>query len=78
MIAMDISFSMETTDFTGGAMRMDASRDTVREFIKSRPNDRIGIVSFAGRPYLEAAITLDHDFLLEELEEIRPWLARVC
>ncbi len=72
MVVMDISLSMKTPDFTDGAQRMDASRDTVREFIKARPNDRIGIVSFAGRPYPEASITLDHQFLLKELEEIRP------
>jgi len=72
MMAMDISLSMKTPDFTGGALRMDASRDTVREFIKARPNDRIGIVSFAGRPYLEAAVTLDHLFLLKKLETIKP------
>lgn len=72
MIVMDISLSMQTPDFTGGALRMDASRDTVRQFIKSRPNDRIGIVSFAGRPYPEASITLDHAFLLNKLETIKP------
>lgn len=72
MIAMDISLSMETPDFTGRVKRMDASRETVRAFIKARPNDRIGIASFAGRSYLEAAITLDHIFLLDKLNSIKP------
>jgi Ca-activated chloride channel family protein len=41
------------------------------KFIKGRPNDRIGIVCFAGRPYLVSPLTLDHDWLLQNLERIR-------
>lgn len=74
-IALDISVSMETSDFILNrrrTMRIDAARETVKNFIKSRPNDRIGIISFAGRPYFEGAITLDHQFLLDKLDSIRP------
>lgn len=73
MIALDISLSMVAEeDVYGGRSRMNAARDTLLEFIDARPNDRIGIVSFAGRPYLESPVTLDHAFLLEKLETIKP------
>ena len=73
MIAVDISLSMTAVEKVyGNRSRMDAARDTIKDFILSRPNDRIGITSFAGRDYLEAAITLDHPFVLEKLEELNP------
>ncbi len=73
MIAVDISLSMTAVeDVYNNRSRMNAARETIKNFIKSRPNDRIGIISFAGRDYLEAAITLDHPFVLAKLEELNP------
>ena len=70
---MDISLSMIAKERVyDNRTRMDAARETIIAFIKARPNDRIGIVSFAGRPYLESPITLDHTFLLNKLKEIQP------
>jgi Ca-activated chloride channel family protein len=39
----------------------------LEEFISKRPSDRIGLVAFAGRAYLAGPLTLDHDFLLNNL-----------
>ena len=73
MIAIDISLSMEAReDQYGGNSRMLAAKETIKNFITARPYDRIGIVSFAGRSYLEAAVTLDHTFLIDKLQEIEP------
>ncbi len=73
MIALDISRSMEATEkLYHGKDRMTAAKNTIINFIKARPNDRIGIVSFAGRSYLEATTTLDHTFLLDKLKDIEP------
>jgi len=50
---LDVSGSMLTKDFTIGgenATRVDAIREVTRKFIEGRPNDRIGIIAFAGRP----------------------------
>lgn len=58
MEAMDISLFMKTPDFIGGALRIDTSRDEVWDFIMVRPNDRIGIISFAGRSCSEALVSL--------------------
>ena len=74
MIALDVSGSMLIKDFTIGgeqATRVDAIREVTRKFIEGRPNDRIGIIAFAGRPYVVSPMTLDHDWLLQNLERVR-------
>ena len=74
MLVLDVSGSMLTRDFTIGgdeAARLDAIREVTRKFIEGRPNDRIGIIAFAGRPYVVSPMTLDHDWLLQNLERVR-------
>src|SRR5438105_15846779 len=74
MIVLDVSGSMLTKDFTIGddqATRVDAIREVTRKFIEDRPNDRIGIIAFAGRPYVVSPMTLDHEWLLQNLERVR-------
>jgi Ca-activated chloride channel family protein len=74
MVVLDVSGSMLTKDFTIGgesATRIDAIREVTRKFIEGRPNDRIGIIAFAGRPYVVSPMTLDHDWLLKNLERVK-------
>src|SRR5256885_3543841 len=74
ILTLDVSGSMLTKDFTIGgqeATRVDAIREVTRKFIEGRPNDRIGIIAFAGRPYVVSPMTLDHDWLLQNLERVR-------
>lgn len=74
MVVLDVSGSMLTKDFTIGgdsATRIDAIREVTEKFIEARPNDRIGIIAFAGRPYVVSPMTLDHDWLLQNLERVR-------
>ena len=74
MLALDVSGSMLTKDFTIGgeqATRIDAIREVTRKFIEARPNDRIGIIAFAGRPYVVSPMTLDHDWLQKNLERVK-------
>lgn len=74
MLVLDVSGSMLTKDFTIGdepATRVDTIREVTRKFIESRPNDRIGIIAFAGRPYVVSPMTLDHAWLLQNLERVR-------
>ena len=74
MLVLDVSGSMLTKDFTIGgeeATRLDAIREVTRKFIEGRPNDRIGIIAFAGRPYVVSPMTLDHDWLMQNLERVR-------
>lgn len=74
MLVLDVSGSMLTKDFTIGgeeATRVDAIREVTRKFIEGRPNDRIGIIAFGGRPYVVSPMTLDHDWLLQNLDRLR-------
>ena len=70
VLAVDVSGSMLAEDFTIDGKRtnrLDAVRDVVRQFVADRPQDRIGLVLFAGRPYTQAPLTLDHGWLLQNL-----------
>jgi Ca-activated chloride channel family protein len=74
IIALDVSRSMLAEDFTIGgkrASRIDAVKQVTEMFIEGRPSDRIGMVAFAGRPYLVSPLTLNHDWLLENLKRIK-------
>ena len=74
VIAVDLSGSMESEDFVLKGQRvnrLDIAKDTLQQFIKKRPNDRLGIVAFAGRAYVASPLTLDHVFLLANLDRLR-------
>lgn len=66
IVAIDVSQSMEAEDFRIGdnkVNRLDAAKKVTREFIEGRQSDRIGIVAFAGRPYLASPLTLSKSWL---------------
>ncbi len=74
LLAVDVSGSMEAMDFTLGGKptnRLDVVKKVVDKFIGERPNDRIGLLAFGGRPYLVSPLTLDHDWLQKRLESLR-------
>ncbi|RFC44036.1 MAG: Ca-activated chloride channel family protein [Verrucomicrobia bacterium] len=74
LIALDVSRSMLAEDFTIGgkrASRIDAVKQLTEEFLENRSSDRIGMIAFAGRPYLVSPLTLNHDWLKENLKRIR-------
>jgi Ca-activated chloride channel family protein len=51
--------------------RVEVVKDVVKEFIGKRPNDRIAMIVFAGRPYTVCPLTLDHDWLVNSLPRVR-------
>lgn len=66
ILAIDVSRSMQVEDFRiegSRANRLQAAKKVTREFIKGRDNDRIGILAFAGRPYLASPLTLSKAWL---------------
>jgi Ca-activated chloride channel family protein len=74
MLALDVSGSMEALDFNldnQPASRVEVVKSVVAKFIEARPNDRIGMVAFAGAPYLVSPLTLDHDWLKQNLERVK-------
>jgi len=75
MIAFDVSLSMSIDDFKTpdqrrSLQRIDVAKKVVHSFIESRPDDRIGIVIYSGRPYSVSPITLDHDWLLHSFKQV--------
>ncbi|HNQ88232.1 MAG TPA: VWA domain-containing protein [Verrucomicrobiota bacterium] len=71
MLALDFSGTMKTRDFFLDGRRVSRSEGLKRisaEFIRGRPNDRIGLVSFDRDAWLSSPLTLDHDWLLERLK----------
>lgn len=74
VLVVDISGSMQAMDYEKNGQResrIDAVKDVVREFIRARPNDRIGLVVFGTRAYVASPLTLDHDWLERNLDRIR-------
>lgn len=74
VVAIDLSGSMASEDFLvddGRISRIDIAKQVLSKFIDNRPNDRIGLVAFAGRAYIASPLTLDHGFLLQNLERLR-------
>lgn len=73
VVALDLSGSMESEDFTLRGQRvnrLEIAKDTLEQFIKKRPHDRVGIVAFAGRAYVASPLTLDHEFLQANLNRL--------
>lgn len=69
VLALDVSGSMLSRDFTPD--RIGAAKNIAANFIKHRPNDRIGLVIFSGVAFTQAPLTLDHNMLLTLLKEVK-------
>jgi Ca-activated chloride channel family protein len=73
MLGLDVSGSMQALDFKVGDQRLNRIqivKSVVSKFIDQRPSDRIGLIAFAGAPYLVSPLTLDHDWLQQNLERV--------
>jgi Ca-activated chloride channel family protein len=73
MLGLDISGSMQALDFMVDGRRVNRIsivKSVVSQFIEERPNDRIGLVAFAAVPYMVSPLTLDHDWLQQNLERV--------
>ncbi|HZX22350.1 MAG TPA: VWA domain-containing protein [Woeseiaceae bacterium] len=64
MLAVDLSGSMEARDFTLGGRtvnRLSATKAVAGEFIDRREGDRLGLILFGERAYLQAPLTFDRE-----------------
>jgi Ca-activated chloride channel family protein len=71
--ALDLSGSMISEDFIVHGQRVNRfnmARSVLKGFIDQRPNDRIGLVVFAAQAFIAAPLTLDHDYLQENLDRL--------
>lgn len=74
MIALDLSRSMRVTDVNPD--RLGQGKILGYEILESLNNDRVGLVGFAGTPYLFAPLTIDHGALKETIEQIdQQWVS---
>ena len=64
MLAVDLSGSMDAKDFELGNRRVDrltATKAVAGDFIGRREGDRIGLILFGERAYLQVPLTLDRE-----------------
>jgi Ca-activated chloride channel family protein len=66
MLVLDVSFSMKSLDFQP-KNRLFVAKETIKDFITKRRNDRIGLVIFAKRSYTKCPLTLDYNILTQFL-----------
>lgn len=69
MLAMDVSGSMQAMDFKPN--RLEAAKDVAISFINNRPNDNIGMVTFAGESFTQCPLTTDHTVLLNMVQDLQ-------
>jgi len=67
VMAIDVSASMLARDLQPN--RLEALKAVAADFIKGRPNDRIGLVEYAGESYTKTPITSDKNIVLRSLND---------
>ena len=75
-MTVDVSGSMEALDFMASGSRTERTRlDVVKEvfakFVKARPDDLIGLITFGGYASTRAPLTADHEVLLHVLKGVQ-------
>ncbi|MDA9900769.1 VWA domain-containing protein [bacterium] len=69
VMAIDVSASMLAKDLKPN--RLEALKDVAGKFIARRPNDRIGLVEYAGESYTRTPVTSDKNIIFNSLKEIK-------
>jgi len=69
VMAIDVSPSMLARDLKPN--RLEALKEVAAEFIEGRPNDRIGLVAYAGESFTKTPITSDKAIVQSALEDIQ-------
>jgi Ca-activated chloride channel family protein len=73
VVALDLSGSMTTPDYEKDGQRVNRfnmAKSVLKKFVAERPNDRIGLVVFAAQAFIASPMTLDHDYLLENIDRL--------
>lgn len=69
VVVFDVSESMDAEDFTPN--RITVAKAVLRDFVRRRSQDRVGIVLFSGDAVTKCPLTNDNDFLLSMVDDIR-------
>lgn len=72
VMAIDVSTSMLEKDFSPN--RLEAAKAVAAEFVTKRPNDRIGVVVFAGESFTQCPPTIDHNIVQKQISIIQDGL----
>ncbi len=78
MMAVDISRSMEQEDMLLGnsrVPRIEAVKNVVSEFVQRRGGDRLGLILFGSKPYLQTPLTFDRATMNQQLQEAQTGFA---
>lgn len=73
VLSVDVSTSMLAEDFADSGKpinRIGAAKEVLETFIENRPHDRMGLVAFAAMPFTMAPLTMDHGWLLQQVQRL--------
>ncbi|HWV98340.1 MAG TPA: VWA domain-containing protein [Candidatus Acidoferrum sp.] len=79
MLVLDLSWSMMALDMGAPrerVSRFDIASQVLEDFIRKRPSDRLGLIVFSAVPYLASPLTLNHDWLVDNLHRLHVGLIR--
>lgn len=69
ILCIDVSGSMTMQDFAPN--RIEAAKKVAMDFVHHRPDDRIGVVTFAGEAFTQCPVTTDHYVVVSQIQQIR-------
>lgn len=69
VMAIDVSASMLARDLKPN--RLEALKKVATRFVNQRPNDRIGVVAYAGESFTKTPVTSDKDIIVKTIEELQ-------
>ena len=79
MLVLDLSWSMMALDMgepQERVSRFDIASEVLEDFIRRRPSDRLGLIVFSAVPYLASPLTLNHDWLIDNLHRLHVGIIR--
>src|SRR5512137_1141611 len=78
MLVLDLSWSMMALDMApkDRVSRFDIASQVLEDFIRKRTTDRLGLIVFSAVPYLASPLTLNHDWLVDNLRRLHVGLLR--
>ena len=68
LIAVDTSRSMLSNDVQ--PTRLDRVKLAIQDLISQLQGDRVGLIAFAGRAFLQAPLTIDYDAVVEAVNDL--------
>jgi Ca-activated chloride channel homolog len=79
MLVLDLSWSMMALDMSPPGERVsrfDIASSVLEDFVRKRPSDRLGLIVFSAVPYLASPLTLNHNWLIDNMRRLHVGLIR--